>query len=91
MSDIIIYPAYLDAEKSRSEGRRVPKEIAIENPKTIEIAKSIKQIGYKVDLEGEKRYPRSWWEKGRVKVKDTEEPKTEIMKAACAYIEAMRD
>ncbi len=89
MSDIIIYPAYLDKQKTRSEGRRVSRDEAIENPKPKEIANAVEQIGYTSILE-DKRYPRTWWEKGRVTVKDSEEPKTEILRAICIYIDAMR-
>jgi signal recognition particle subunit SRP19 len=34
---VIIYPAYIDAKKTLREGRRIPKEKAVENPTLPEI------------------------------------------------------
>ena len=46
MVENIIWPAYLDAERSRSEGRRVPESLAVESPTVDEIAKAVQQVGY---------------------------------------------
>ena len=76
---IIIYPAYFNVRYSRREGRRVPKKLAFE-PKMDTIIKAIKDLGYKFEVEEDKRYPRFWWsEKGRIVIY-SDEKKTEILK-----------
>ncbi len=90
--EILIYPAYLDSSKTRSEGRRVPKQSAIDKPSTREIASAVQQIGYEAVIEKDKQYPRSWWEKkGRVRVIQPEDSKPDILLAVTAYIDAMRN
>ena len=75
---IIIYPAYFNIHYSRREGRRVPKNLAFE-AKVETIAKALKDLGYKFEIEEEKRYPRFWWsEKGRIVV-HTDEKKNEVI------------
>lgn len=76
---IIIYPAYFNVHYSRREGRRVPKNLAFE-PKLDTIARAARELGYSVEIEQYKRYPRFWWsEKGRIIV-ESEEPKNEVIK-----------
>ncbi len=76
---VIIYPAYFNTYYSRREGRRVPKNLAFE-PKLETLIHALNSLGYKFDVEKEKRYPKCWWkDKGRIIV-HTEEPKNEVIK-----------
>ena len=76
---IIIYPAYFNVHYSRKEGRKVPKKLAFE-PKMDIIIKALNDMGYKFEVEEDKRYPRFWWtEKGRIVVY-SDEKKSEILK-----------
>ena len=54
---ICIYPAYLNALKTRREGRIVPKAYAIENPSWREICDVLKAAGYEPVAEN-KQYSR---------------------------------
>ncbi len=42
----IVWPRYLDASITRSDGRRVSLQDAIEDPEVDEIAEAVQQIGY---------------------------------------------
>ncbi|AGB05394.1 signal recognition particle 19 kDa protein [Aciduliprofundum sp. MAR08-339] len=76
---IIIYPAYFNLHYSRREGRRVPKNLAFE-PKLETIARAARDLGYSVEIEQDKRYPRFWWsDKGRIIV-ESDEPKNEVIR-----------
>ena len=76
---VIIYPAYFNIHYSRKQGRRVPKNLAFD-PKLETIAKAARELGYEVEIEPDKRYPRFWWgERGRIII-DTDEPKNEVIK-----------
>jgi len=75
---IIIYPAYFNIHYSRKEGRRVPKNLAFE-PKLETIAKAARELGYDVEVEEDKKYPKFWWrEKGRILI-ETDEKKNEVI------------
>jgi len=64
---IVIYPQYLDSTKTRSEGRRVPLNIAVSNPLIEEIYAVAEALGLNPEVEENKHYPKSWWEQpGRV-------------------------
>lgn len=62
-----IYPLYFDARRTRSEGRRVGKEQAVENPLAREIVDAVQALGLKVVFEPGKTHPRDWANPGRVR------------------------
>ena len=63
-----LYPIYFDANKSRAEGRRVSKKLAVENPLAREICDAIFRLGLQMVLEAEKTHPKDWANPGRVRV-----------------------
>ena len=93
MVDNVIWPAYLDAERSRAEGRRVSLELAVESPTVDEIARAVQQIGYDAIVERDKAYSREHWEpRGRVVVRGTDDStKNDLVQAVAAYVVAMRE
>jgi signal recognition particle subunit SRP19 len=91
MVENVIWPAYLDADLSRSEGRRVPKELAVEDPTVDEIAKAIQQVGYDAVIERDKTYSREYETRGLVLIKDAEDAsKSDLLQATAAYLDAIR-
>ena len=63
----IFWPQYFEAKRSRSNGRRLSKNLAIEKFSTKDILKAARNLGYNAQFEGNYRYPRTWWdEPGRV-------------------------
>ncbi|WP_255190792.1 signal recognition particle subunit SRP19 [Natronobeatus ordinarius] len=93
MVENVIWPAYLDVDCSRAEGRRVPEELAVEEPTVDEIAKAVQQIGYDVTIERDKAYSREpWRERGRVVVRGAHDStKNDLVQAVAAYVLAMRE
>jgi len=59
MVENVIWPAFLDAEHSRNEGRRVSLDQAIPDPTVDEIATAVQQVGYDAVIERDKTYPAS--------------------------------
>ena len=92
MVENVIWPAALDATLSRSEGRRVSKDLAVEEPTVDEIARAVQQVGYDAVIEREKRYPREYETRGRVLVKDADDAtKSDLLGAVAAYVAALRE
>ncbi len=61
---VTLWPQYFDSTLPRSLGRRVPKELAVPNPKTEEIVKVLNVLGRNYLLPDEElRYPRAWWKR----------------------------
>ena len=93
MVEKVIWPAYLDAAKSRREGRRVPADVAVESPTADEIAEAVGQVGYDAVVERDVAYPRQPWERsGRVRVQGADDDaKNDLVQAVAAYVTALRD
>jgi len=91
MVENVIWPAYLDAGKTRAEGRRVSQSLAVEKPTVEEIAKAVQQVGYDAVIERSKTYPREYEPRGRVLVKGADDAsKSDLLGATAAYLDVIR-
>lgn len=87
---LVIWPAYIDQTKSRSNGRIISRKNAIKEPHLNEIKEAAKQLGLNPEVEPEKAYPKAWWEvSGRVLV-DDKGPKSVIAKQIALAIKKKR-
>jgi signal recognition particle subunit SRP19 len=91
MVENVIWPAYFDADRSRKQGRRVPRDLAIEEPEVDEIAQAVQQVGYDAVIERDKTYPREYEPRGRVLVQNADDAgKSDLLQAVAAYLQALR-
>jgi signal recognition particle subunit SRP19 len=69
---VCIYPAYINAKKTRAQGRRVGKSKAIDNPTVNEIRDILENAGLKVVVEANRLYSREEsrepQQRGRIRV-----------------------
>lgn len=63
-----LYPLYFDANRTRAEGRRIPKELAVPNPLAREIINACRDLRLQTLFEPEKMHPKDWANPGRIKV-----------------------
>jgi signal recognition particle subunit SRP19 len=59
----IIWPAYFDQSKTRKDGRRVSKSLAVLHPKIDEVALAVQKLGLKHEVVAEAGYPKTPWAK----------------------------
>ncbi len=59
---IIIWPAYIDSDKTQKEGRKISKENSVKNPKIEEISKAAKKLKLEPETKINASYSKSWWE-----------------------------
>jgi signal recognition particle subunit SRP19 len=76
----IIWPIYFDCNKSREEGRRVPKNLAIISPKIFEIKEAADKIGLENEINLDVHFPKSPWAKTGKLIVEKKEAKEEIIK-----------
>lgn len=57
---IRIFPEYFDKSITRAKGRKVSTKLAFENPNLNEIKIAAQKLGFTVDYDQEKAYPKSW-------------------------------
>jgi len=65
---VCIYPVYINKKKTLAEGRRIPKEAAVDDPNLLAMAKSLHSMGFQFLPEPHKAYSRDIFERGRIKV-----------------------
>eukprot|EP01057_Protomagalhaensia_wolfi_P004706 Protomagalhaensia_wolfi_Nauph_80__4705@NODE_487_length_2443_cov_138_526622_g367_i0_p3_GENE_NODE_487_length_2443_cov_138_526622_g367_i0NODE_487_length_2443_cov_138_526622_g367_i0_p3_ORF_typecomplete_len228_score52_05SRP19/PF01922_17/4_8e03SRP19/PF01922_17/1_1e24Treacle/PF03546_14/8_2_NODE_487_length_2443_cov_138_526622_g367_i09031586 len=63
----IVYPHYLDSERTHKQGRKVARSFAVPNPIPEEVAEACSQLGLRWVLE-DKCYPRDFLLRGRIRV-----------------------
>ena len=91
MVENVIWPAYLDGDLTRDEGRRVSMDLAVTEPTVDEIAQAVQQVGYDAVIERDKTYPREYESRGRVLVKGADDAtKSDLLQATAAYLDAIR-
>lgn len=87
---LVIWPAYIDQTRSRSNGRIISRKNAVKEPHLNEIKDAAKKLDLNPEVEPEKAYPKSWWEvSGRVLV-DDKGPKSVISKQIALEIRKKR-
>ena len=59
----IIWPAYFDLTRTRMEGRRVPKSLAVQSPKILEVQEATQKLGLKFEVVADKGYSKAPWAK----------------------------
>jgi len=60
---ILLWPTYFDSNKTRLQGRRVPKSLATASPKLEEIQNAAKSIGLQPEAVLDVKYPKNSWQK----------------------------
>lgn len=83
-----LYPVYFDASRSREDGRRVGKELAVRNPLARDLVDALQHVGAQVGVqlqivfEPSKCHPKDWANPGRVRVLVKKEGKPVTAKIA---------
>jgi signal recognition particle subunit SRP19 len=76
----IIWPAYFDQAKTRKKGRRVPKSLAVQSPKIVEIKEAVEKLGLKHEIAMEAGYPKTPWFKTGMIMVEKEGSKEQIIR-----------
>ncbi len=88
---LVIWPAYLDATKSRGEGRILPMKEAVKSPTLKEIEKGALELNLAPVVETDKAYPKSWWVAGGRVLVDKKAPKSITAKQIAQKINKTRE
>ncbi|KAI1657392.1 signal recognition particle, SRP19 subunit [Daldinia decipiens] len=65
----MLYPVYFDLTRTRAQGRRVSKSLAVANPLAREIAAACAALRLSPVFEAHRLHPKDWANPGRVRVK----------------------
>jgi len=88
----IVWPVYFDQAKTRKEGRRVPKSLAVQSPRITEVTAAVATLGLKYDVAVEAGYPKTPWAKtGRIMVEKNGSKEQTIRKIAKQLLKVRSD
>jgi len=88
---IILWPVYFDSTKTRLEGRRVPKNLAISTPKLKEIQRAAKQTGLPPEVVLNAGHPSVPWQKTGLIMVPKRDPKTQILQMVAKELLKVRE
>ena len=87
---IILWSVYFDANKTRTDGRRVPKKLAVSAPKIEELQNAAKRLGLQPEIVPNAAHPSSPWLKTGLLVVPKTESKDKTLKKIAKELSALR-
>ena len=86
----IIWPAYFDHAKTRKNGRRVTKSLAVQHPKIAEVTNAVEKLGLKYDLSSEAGYPKTPWLKTGMLLVEKQGSKEQVIRKIATQLLKIR-
>ena len=87
----IIWPIYFDANKTRRNGRRVAKNLAVQSPKIDEVKQAVDRLGLKNEVRLEAHFPRIPWVKTGMLLVEKKEAKEKIIQKIAKQLVKMKN
>lgn len=87
---IFLWSIYFDTNKSRADGRRVPKKLAVSAPKLEEIQRAAKRLGIQPEVVPDAAHPSSPWLKSGLLVVPKTESKDKTLKKIAEELSKLR-
>ncbi|MCS7123852.1 MAG: signal recognition particle protein Srp19 [Candidatus Bathyarchaeota archaeon] len=87
---VILWPAYFDSTKTRGEGRKIPKNLAVPSPKISDLKEAAEKIGLEHELVPDACYPKTPWLKTGMLLVAKKEPKNQILKKVAKQLQKIR-
>ena len=89
-NNIFLWSVYFDANKSRSDGRRVPKKLAVSTPKLEELQRAAKRLGLQPKIVSDAAHPSSPWRKTGLVMIPRKESKNTTLKNIGKELSSLR-
>ena len=87
---IFLWSVYFDANKTRADGRRVPKKLAVSAPKLEEIHRAAKKLGLQPLTLSDAIHPSSTWRRTGLLVIPKKESKGKTLKKIAKELTNLR-
>ena len=91
LNKAIIWPIYFDTSKTRKEGRRVPKNLAVQSPKIIELKDATDKIGLENVIKLDAHFPKTHWAKSGMLLVEKKEAKEKIIQKIAKQLVKIRN
>ncbi len=90
LDKFIIWPVYFDVNRTRKEGRRVTKNLAVVSPKILEIKQAADKLGLENEVNLEAHFPKMPWAKSGMLLVEKREPKEEIIQDLAKHLQKIK-
>jgi signal recognition particle subunit SRP19 len=87
---IFLWPVYFDANKSRTDGRRIPKKLAVSAPKLEELQIAAKRLDLQPEVVSGAAHPSSPWRRTGLLVVPKKESKSKTLKRIAEELSSTR-
>jgi len=87
---IVIWPAYFDSTKTRTDGRRVSKNLGVPSPKILEIKDAADKLHLECEIVMDVAYPKTPWLKTGMLLAKKKEAKEQIIKKIAMQLVKIR-
>jgi len=87
---LVIWPIYFDIARTRSEGRMVSRQDAVNEPNLDMLITASLKSGFKPEIEREKKHPKTWHQEeasGRILL-PRKGPKSAVLKRIAGFMKA---
>jgi signal recognition particle subunit SRP19 len=86
----VLWPTYFDQNRTRKEGRKIPKNLAQPAPRLDELQKAAQKLGLNPETIPELAYPAQPWQKTGMITVAKKGSKLQIMRAVAKELVTMR-
>ncbi|MCL4429281.1 MAG: hypothetical protein M1167_00875, partial [Chloroflexi bacterium] len=90
LDKFIIWPVYFDCNKSRKEGRRVPKNLSVVSPKILEVKEAADKLGLENEVNLEAHFPKMPWAKMGMLLVEKRESKEELIQDLARHLQKIK-
>jgi signal recognition particle subunit SRP19 len=87
---VVLWPAYFDSTKTRGDGRKVPKNLAVPSPKITELKEAAEKLGFECELVADAGYPKTPWLKTGMLLMAKKETKNHMLKKIAKQLQKIR-
>jgi signal recognition particle subunit SRP19 len=90
LDKFIIWPIYFDSGKTRKEGRRVPKNLAVISPKIPEVKEAADKLGLQNEINVEAHFPKMPWAKSGMLLVEKRQSKEETIQQLAKQLQKVK-
>ena len=87
---IFLWSIYFDVNKTRNDGRRVPKNLAVSSPKIEELERATKRLGLQPEVVSDAAHPSFPWLKTGLVILPKIEPKSKTLEKVAKELSSLR-
>jgi len=88
---VVLWPAYFDSTKTRVQGRRIPKGLAVTSPRLDEIQRASERCGLQTEVVPDVKHPQAQWQKTGLILVPKGASKTQIIRRVAKELANIRE